>query len=333
MTEKSAIEAELKTKKTGSTLFSEDDAGPTDPEVHSMASQALVEAVAIAEAAGNGESWAKAKSIVENLKPIPWFIWRLSNQVFGRDSNSVTLLDSSVMGLRRLLFAAASSDVFGKDGKVNSVKEALLTLRPDVVAAVSLVHSTTRKMQSQPLDMMWRPLLDEALIRARVGFELGRNATSFGGGRGLLAGFASSIGMPMLISAGTLEQSSQIMEALSQQNSAQQNSTQQNNKNPDEKTYGTSSLQVGAMYLAGCGISNEGAKAFIEFANMKHTNLVPNNLWASCAYIIQNIRNKKEATLSEESLNAFGLDQEGLQNLVKLTKKLSREGHGMGWIE
>lgn len=310
-------------KKSGSTLYSEDDAGPSDPLVNTQATEAIQQAIAVAEASGRSESWTKARQVTEDLKPVPWFIWRLCNQILGREGHQSVLLDSSVMGLRRLLFAAASSSVFGRDTKVNSVRDALLTLKPDVVAAVAVVHATTRKLQSKPLDMLWRPLLDQALLRARLGFEIGKRNETFGGGRGFLSGFASSIGLPILMSAGTLEQATELMEAFSQDKA----------ESADEIVYGTSSLQVGAMFLSSCGVSSEAANGFIEFANNHTTESAPTHIWASCAYLVQMIQQKKSHLAQKETLAEFNLDEASLQALLKLFKQLSREGHGIGWIE
>ena len=77
-------------------------------------------------------SWQLASEIVTNFKSVPWFIWRLTNFVFATGVKR-DLPEGFVLGLRRLLFATASDELFGSGEKVNSLKESLKILSPEIL--------------------------------------------------------------------------------------------------------------------------------------------------------------------------------------------------------
>ena len=160
------------------------------------------------------EAWLEAKSIIEKFKPVPWFIWRLSHFVLGRSGEIKQLDQGLVFGLRRLLFAAASDKVLGSGRKIDNTREALSLVSSDVVAAVSVIHAICRRLSKCDFERIWRPILDDALLRARIGVVVGEVVPEFGSGRAMLAGFAGRLGLAILISSGSLEQAQRCLELL-----------------------------------------------------------------------------------------------------------------------
>ena len=61
--------------------------------------------------AGQSAEWHEARSVVEKFRPVPWFIWRLANYVLSEAGKIRPISEGMVLGLRRLLFAAASDEV------------------------------------------------------------------------------------------------------------------------------------------------------------------------------------------------------------------------------
>ena len=156
-----------KPSNKGSDLIVEADVGPETSEFRPEQSQSINEVVATITTGSLGkeqaQGWLIARRKVENFRPLPWFLWRLSLSVFSKAVGAAEINEGMVLGLRRLLFAAASDPVLGVGTKVNSVKKSLSILPADVVAAVSIVHSICRRMNSYGHESIWKPILDDFL--------------------------------------------------------------------------------------------------------------------------------------------------------------------------
>jgi hypothetical protein len=159
-------------------------------ELHRSLEQAQAEVIRAVTAAGSGpRSFESARKIVEDFRPIPWFIWRISNFVFSSPSAPDQIPEGMVLGLRRLLFAAASDLQLGKGRKINNLREALQTLSPDLVAAAAVVHAMCRRLRTTCNERLFSTVTEEALVRAQIGLFVGKQCAAFGPGRGMLAGF------------------------------------------------------------------------------------------------------------------------------------------------
>ena len=134
------------------------------------------------------KSWKVARDIVENFNPVPSLCWRLANFVFNGDTNSniKELPEGFVLGLKKLILKAANDDTIGIGVNISTVKEALQILPPDVVAACVVIHSICRKLQQKDYERIWKPMLDDAVVRARIGYMLGIYDPRFGCGRPFL---------------------------------------------------------------------------------------------------------------------------------------------------
>ena len=277
------------------------------------------------------KSWLRSRELIESFQPVPWFIWRLSNFVFSNPESNQRITEGLVFGLRRLIFAAASDPVLGAGEKINRVRKALQVLPGDVVAAVSVIHAISRRIQSHDHERIWRPILDDALLRCRIGCALGELSPTFGRGRGMLSGFAGRAGLVVLISSGTLEQARKSLELLA---------TGTDTSKVGLEVYGCDPIQVSAMLLSASGCGRDAAFGTVSYSLFDPKN--PSEIepqvaqeqfnWLAAFAIIENIRTNKPGDIPEVFWEALSFSPEKRETLLENSKLIVRRGHGWQWL-
>jgi hypothetical protein len=274
------------------------------------------------------QSWEKARALVEDFNPVPGFIWRLSNYVLGTPGQINRASEGLVFGLRRLLFAAASDPILGIGTKVNNVHRAIEVLQPDVLAAAAVIHAICRRLSTRQFERIWRPILDDAMLRAQVGFYVGSENPHFGAGRGMLAGFAGRCGLAMLIASGELEQARRALEMLA---------TGAEIKQVGMNLYGCDPLQVSAMTLSasGCGRDSAfGTVAYSSAGKVKDVSLTAGQVgWQAAFTITECVRTSRIQDVPENLWDALNFcDQQQKDALIERAKICLRRGHGWNWL-
>ncbi|MBN8548837.1 MAG: hypothetical protein J0M12_05945 [Deltaproteobacteria bacterium] len=278
------------------------------------------------------KSWQQARSIVETFKPVPLFIWRLSNFVLGKPGSINKASEGLVFGLRRLLFAAASDSVLGAGRKVNSVHDALEILAPDVVAATAVIHAISRRLATRQFERIWRPILDDAILRSQIGFFVGGQDPSFGAGRGMLAGFAGRSGLAVLIASGDLEQARKALEMLA---------TGAEIKNVGMALYGCDPIQISAMMLSASGCGRDAAYGTVSYSSAHSIELQAGAdeagksqaAWHSAFLITEYVRTARLDKVPPEIWARLNFtDTVSKNNLADRAKNALRRGHGWNWL-
>jgi len=272
-------------------------------------------------------TWKNSGKIVADFKPVPWFIWRVANYVFGKPGDFPDIQEGLVLGLRRLLFAAASDAVMGRGEKINNVRKALQALSPDVVAAVGVVHAICRRLASRPFERIWRPVLDDAVVAARIGFLAGTHSPDFGAGRGMLAGFSTRSGLAVLLASGNIEQATDALEKLAEGGT------------PHEvglSIYDCDPLQVSSILLsaAGCGPDAGSGVAIAAFAGAAAPpgdEIQPQ--WIATLRVVESLRLEEGVGLDERYWQILGFKEAREREwLTDEARKCVRRGHGWNWI-
>lgn len=274
------------------------------------------------------QSWQKSRQLVADFRPVPWFIWRLSNFVLGAPGHISKASEGLVFGLRRLLFAAASDSIIGAGQKVNNVHQALDILKPDVVAAVAVIHAICRRLATKDFERIWKPILDDALLRAQLGYHVGKQNPNFGCGRGMLAGFAGRCGLAILIASGELEQARKALEFLA---------TGAEIKEVGLNIYGCDPLQVSAMTLSACGCGRDSAFGTVAFYSTSKAQGLqlssPQQHWKAAFAVTELIRTNKLSEVDQETWEVLNFQgQEAKDELSRLAKIAVRRGHGWAWL-
>ncbi len=280
----------------------------------------------ISKSPDQARHWQQARNVVTAFRPVPWFIWRLANFVFARNGPVEPIPEGFVYGLRRLMFAAASDEALGIGQKVNKTREAFNILPPDVIAATSVIHAIARRLASKPFERIWRPILDDALLRARIGLEVGLQDESFGPGRAMIAGFAGRCGLAVLISSGELEDARRALEMLA---------TGAEIRDVGLSVYKCDPLQVSAMTISASGCGRDAAFGTVSYASLNPMNVIDNDYqmkWLAAFTICESVRTGRMDSIDSKLWSSLQFDTEAIDTLGKKSKMIIRRGHGWQWL-
>ncbi|RIL09080.1 MAG: hypothetical protein DCC75_07420 [Proteobacteria bacterium] len=326
-------------RKLDSDLFNETEAGEQGADSFDRELQrslAETEKQVLQFDSGNQElqerGWSIARKEIEKFKPVPWFIWRLNNYVFTSSSGHTNLPEGLVLGMRKLLCRAAGDRFIGVGREVHTTRKALEILTPDLVAAICVVHAVCRRMKNMQFERIWGPILDDALLRAQLGYVVGDKNDEFGPGRGMLAGFAGRAGLAILIAGGDLEQARESLELLA---------TGTQISKVGFKLYGCDPLQVSAMLLSASGCGRDAA-----FGTVGYSSITPGSLaahlqveneaqfsWLSAFAITELLRVGKDSMIDERFwLSMKHADQQSRSETLEMCTSLLHKGHGLGWM-
>jgi hypothetical protein len=272
------------------------------------------------------KSWANARLLVTDFRPVPYFIWRVANYALGTSGKINTISDGMLFGLKKIVMAASQDKLLGGGKKVHSVRGAIDVCQSDVIAAVCVIHAVTRRLKTYSHERIWRPMLDDALIRTQIGFLIGGGRASFGGGRGMLAGFAGRVGLAVLIATGTPEQATTALESMSIGTSLSQVGL---------SVYGCDPLQVSAMILSASGCGRDAAFGTIGYADFDLGAEIANpeqRAWQAAYRVVELLRTGNSAEVPEEDWEILGMSSNETAEIEVLVEELIRRGHGWSWI-
>lgn len=289
--------------------------------------EAVLEAEADAMSPDQSRSWNIASEKVHEFRPVPWFIWRLSNFVFSKPYGEAELSEGHVFGLRRLLFAVASDPAMGSGEKTNNVRKALRTTGADVIGASSVIHSVCRRLKNFPHERIWNPILEDALLRARIGLSVGKCSQAFGPGRAMLAGFAGRIGLTILIANGDINQARQALELLATGTSI---------RAVGMKVYECDPLQVSVMILSAAGCGRSASFGTLSYASEKPLDMINNDeelLWLSSYVVCEWVRMGGEEDINSQYFEALDIGKDEKEALLEEAKLCIRRGHGWNWMQ
>ncbi len=276
-----------------------------------------------------GRSWHRAREVVAGFKPVPSVIWRLSNYVFGRSGEVRPISEGFVFGLKKFLLAIASDPVLGAGEPVNDARRALSVVASDTLAAGAVIHAISRRLKGKKFERIWRPILDDALLRANIGFMVGERCAVFGSGRGMLAGFAGRSGLAVLIASGSTEEARKALEGLA---------TGEDIALVGLKIYGCNPLQVSAMLLSASGVGKDAAFGSVSYALRDRAPDALSNpeqeRWLAAFTITELIRMNQPEAVPAERWRVLNLgDERDQKDLIERVKPLLRRGHRWGWME
>lgn len=271
--------------------------GNEEHQIARQASAALESVLADIEEHRRGEGqhspntggWARAKEIVKNFTPVPWFIWRIGAVCFGSSGPVADLPEGLFVGLKKLVLRASADPLLaaGQGSKTN-LRDALRAMDGSTVAAVCILHALSRRLHASEASGMIAPLLDEAFARAQLGFLLGDACPGLAPGRGMLAGYFLKIGLPVLMALGSPEEQRRSLSLLAEGKDAEEVGL---------AVYGCGPLQFSALLASLIGASADAARGLISLAN--NSESLPEGRQARewyCAYrLIQH--------LGQESIN------------------------------
>ncbi len=314
-------------------------APPTPPKVAAEAVEGPLEEVQIGEvqiaekqlartttAEVKKESWTIASRTVRDYKPVSGYLWRIVHAVLGR-TDKIGAPDPMIFdALKPLIVQACSDRRLGRlDLKTNSLDEAVKVVGADSAAAICVIYGVCRRISATLSERLWRPIIDDALIRASIGLLVGEKCASFGKGRGLLAGFSGRAGLAVQIAAGDLKKAQRALEGLAAGYQMKEVGT---------NIYGCDPLQVSAIILASAGVTVDAAYGIAAYSNEGKNLSVksPSYLWLSVFTVAEHLRMSESEKIDPKFWRILGLDDESQSEIKGQVETLLRRGHNWEWL-
>jgi len=292
-----------------------------------QADEIQIAADALAKAhAGARNSWDKANRLVRDFRPVASYLWRIVHAVLGKNEK-LGKPDPIAFDAMTPLMRMASGDktLSGNTSEAASLEESLKRIGLDTAAAVCVMHGVCRRVGHATVERIWRPIIDDALLRAHIGFLVGSKAPQFGKGRGLLAGFCGRAGLAVQIASSDAKVSQRALEGLA---------AGMDIRVVGLKTFGCDPLQVAAMMLASAGVSTEAAIGVASFSDDGRG--VPTKgmqfLWLSTFAIVEYLRIDEPERIEPAYWKALGIDPGHKGEIIAEVSKLQKKGHRWDWI-
>jgi hypothetical protein len=272
-----------------------------------------------------GKSWEIATSLVTEIKPIPWSVWRIASFVFGSYGRINTPPEGMFLGYQNFLSTLNKDPEFGTEFKELNPLEIPSKISVDVVISTLIMYSVCRKLSHLPLKRIWSTMLDDALIRARIGGSLASYSSNFGVGRGLLAGFSGRMGIVLLLATGNHQKAARTLQLLADG---------QTLRTVGIDIFGVDPLHVSAVTLLSAGFGLDAACGIVAFntPSLVATNTIQEE-WQSAFSIVEHSRLGQFGKISEKNWNTFGLtSHEKKDEFRRQVNNYSRKGHLFEWL-
>lgn len=274
------------------------------------------------------QSLTIAAEFVKKYKPVPKLIWPLVYPVFGK-AGILGSPDPLIFSpLSTLIIRTAQDKVLNrqfKGKKPRSLTEAVNAIGADVAAAVCVIHSMSRRIANTLPQRVRGPLLEDALLRTRIGFHLGVLSPESGPGRAMLAGFAGRCGLAVQIAVGESKQAEKALVAMA--------SGEDMNK-VCSRIYGCDPLEVSAMSLISAGCSKEIAFGIASYSSgIEEDFPSPERLrWLALFSIIEHLRMNETEQISPQHWASLGCTKESRAIIEDEVTQAHRRGHGLNWL-
>jgi len=276
---------------------------------------------------GSADSWKVATNLVKKFRPVSWFLWKIIRSVYGRIN--VTGKPDYIMfdACENLMRAAALDPILGRGQKNEdmSLKDAVHSIGEDVGAAICLIHGVCRRISQTLPERMWRPIIDDALFRAYIGYLVGAHNASFGFGRGMLAGFAGRCGLAVQIASGEVSQAKKALEGLAMGMEMARIGL---------NIYGSDPLQISAMTMIAAGCSSDSAVGISSYSyNADKVDISSSAfMWLAAFDIAEHLRMNNFQAIQKRYFEAFNMTNSDAQALKQQVLNLQGKGHGWSWI-
>ena len=269
----------------------------------------------------------KAREVVQQFRPIPQVMWKIINYAIGRSGSIKTPPEGMLFGLQKIILALSKDPALGGGTPASTVKGVLENVTGDIISAVVIMHAVSRRLKSFPMEAVWGPILDDAVLRANVGFYIGAMCTDFGSGKAMLAGFAGRAGLATLIALGTEEQAGQAIMRLSSGHEIRKVALE---------IYKTDPILVSSMILSasGCGRDAVVGTASFALAPKEWSELsIHQKRWLAALKVTDEARMGDLDSIPEEMWAWIDYNDVGERAELKdIVENLKKKGHPWRWL-
>lgn len=314
---------------------------------------------------GKNESWRVASRIVNRFKPVPRLVWVIIRAVYGRTGSNHKIDPMVFTDVEPLIMRAAKDKTLStsqppppqsaapgaprqksvimsranmasieaanaaagepEEVEIKNLEHAVSILGPDVAASVCFIHAVCRRVANSVAEKVWRPILDDALLRAHMGYLTGKNSRIFGPGRGMMAGFCGRSGLAILIGSGSVEQAQSALGGLAAGVEIGEICT---------KVYGCNPLQVAAMAAVSAGFARDIAVGVGSYSaeDSAVVSGSEQDRWLAAFSIVENLRMNRKDEIDPNSWLVLAYSEAQKADLMRKIQNVQRKGHGWGWL-
>jgi hypothetical protein len=272
-------------------------------------------------------SWSVAADVVKKIIPVPRLFWIIIHSVYGK-SGEVREVDPMTFSMLENLIIKAIEDKDLVKKPVNekvNLSRAVEALGSDVSASLCFVYSLSRRVSSHLNERIYRAIMDDALLRTRLGVMVGSEVPHIGIGKSLLAGFAGRAGLAVQLASGTEEEAKKALSGLA---------TGKDISKVCYEVYGCDSLQVAALSLVAGGFSKDIALGIAAYS-LPAEELIPGTEqynWLSLFSVLENLRINKLDSVPQDYWDNLGIDSDIREKIEISSQKVFRGGHKFNWI-
>lgn len=278
-----------------------------------------------------GAAWGAATDIVHRVRPVPWLLWVVIRAVYGKSGELGDPPSTAFSVVSNLITHAATDRTLAHKRKEEdgtnavSLSESVNILGSDVAASILFLHAVCRRVSTTISERVWRPIVDDALLRAHIGYHVGELSPSFGPGRGMLAGFAGRCGLSIQIASGSMEQAQKALSGLAAGIEISQIC---------REVYRCDPLQVAALALIAGGCSRDIAMGIAAYSNTD-TTVIPGSeqhRWLTAFSVIEQVRMGRKDGIAQDAWRLLGYDAASINELFTRVQQVQRRGHGWRWM-
>lgn len=273
-------------------------------------------------------TWVRATEIIKTVRPIPWAFWGLIRSVWGSQNPHREIVDSSHFTVVEKLVLRAAGDPDLTLGPVKGKRQFTdfyNAVGPETTASLCFIHAVCKRVSVSLQERVFKAIIDDALLRARLGVVLSQLSPKVSTGAGLLVGFSGRAGLAIQLASGTEASASEALKSLA---------TGQSISSTGISVYGCDPLQVGALALIAGGCNKQIATGISAIDGKREDVLVgsPQYDWMLYFNTIEQMRIGRLDSMSPAELEYLAIGDEAKKDLAANSKLAFRSGHNFDWL-
>lgn len=273
-------------------------------------------------------SWMRATEIIKKVRPVPWVFWVLIRSVWGEANAARVSIDSSHFTVvEQIVLRAVQDDdlVLQPSKKKGQFSESYKCLGPVTTASLCYIHAVCKRVSISLPERVYKALIEDALLRARLGVVLSKFSPRVSVGAGLLVGFSGRAGLAIQLASGTEAQAAEALKSMAMGNDI---------GTTGMSIYGCDPLQVGALAMIAGGCNKNIASGISSFGQKREEILVGSEQydWMLIFSFIEKMRIGKLDQISELDYEYLAISTDDKKDLQTQAKQAFRMGHDFEWL-
>lgn len=273
-------------------------------------------------------TWIKAAEIIKKVRPVPWAFWVLIRSVWGLKNAEKVDLDSSHFTVVEQLVLRAVQDeelIIAPCKRKGQFSDSFKSLGATTIASLCYMHAICKRVSISLPERVYKALIEDALLRARLGVVLSQFSPRVSIGAGILVGFSGRAGLAIQLASGSEVQASEALKSMAMG---------QDIGDTGMSIYGCDPLQVGALAMIAGGCNKAIASGISAFGDKREEVLIGSEQydWMLIFSFIEKLRIGKLDQVSESDFEYLAINSDDKKELQNKAKQVFRMGHNFDWL-